>query len=127
MSQQPEAPHLAIALITWRSWWDGYDTWEGSASYIDLDTAKTHTARDYAAEEYGEPDEDDGPDQRPDFTWVKEHGTWYLRDHGNGTGVEIFEQPVYRPATQQEAKQQQALHAAEEAARAARRRQATEA
>lgn len=122
---QTDAPHLAIALITWRSWWDGYDTWEGSASYLDLDTAKAHTARDYAAEEYGEPEEDDGPDQRPDFTWVQEHGSWNLLDHGKATSVQIFGQPIYRPATEREIKQEQALRAAEEADRATRQRQAT--
>ena len=97
--------------------------WDGTALYLDLDTAKTHAAYDYEGDEYGHfDDEDDEPRATPEFTWVEEHGSWHLLDHGKNTLVQISPAPVYRPSTEREVKQQNALTAAEEAERAARPR-----
>ncbi|MET7429585.1 hypothetical protein ABZT16_11385 [Streptomyces flaveolus] len=113
-------PRLARALTVFQAWMEDHDWWDGAALYLDLDTAKTHAARDYEAVEYGlgEGDEDDEPCSKPEFTWVKEHGSWRLLDHGKTTLVQISETTVYRPATPREVQQQDALTAAEEAARA---------
>lgn len=121
MTPHTDAPRLSTALTIWHTWWEDFDTWDGEAAYLDLDTAKACAARDYETTEYGQPDEDDHePSSRPEFTWVKAHSTWHLIDHGQDTNVQIYETPVYRPATAREIKQQQALQAAEEAERAAR-------
>lgn len=113
-------PRLARALTVFHVWWENYDMWDGNALYLDLETAKTHAAFDYEGEEYGHPDdEDDEPRSTPAFTWVQEHGSWHLLDHGKHTLVQVSETTVYRPATPREVQQQDAFTAAEAAARAA--------
>lgn len=110
---------LARALTVFQAWMEDNDWWDGYALYLDLDTAKTHAAHDYEGTEYGHfDDEDDEPRSKPEFTWVEEHGSWHLLDHGKNTLVQISETTVYRPATPREIQQQDALTAAEEAARA---------
>jgi hypothetical protein len=98
--------------------------WDGYAHYVDLDLAKKHAANDYKGEEYGHPDPDDEeePVSTPEFTWVEERGSWYLLDHGKDTLVRLSPAPVYRAASEREIRQQKALQAAEEAARATRPR-----
>lgn len=120
MTLHTDAPRLSTALTIWQAWWEGYDTWDGEFAYLDLATAKACVARDYEATEYGEPDQDDEPRTRPDFNWVKARGSWHLIDHGQDTDVQVYETPVYRPATVREIEQQKALQAAEEAERTAR-------
>jgi hypothetical protein len=117
-----QTPRLARALTVFHAWMEDSDMWDGNALYLDLETAKTHAAYDYEGDEYGHwdgEDEDDEPRSKPDFTWVEEHGSWHLLDHGKHTLVQISETTVYRPATPREIQQQDALTAAEEAARAA--------
>jgi hypothetical protein len=118
-------PRLTQALTVFHAWWEDHDMWDGNALYLDLDTAKVHAAFDYEGEEYGHWDdeaeaEDDEPRSRPEFTWMFEHGSWHLLDHGKGTLVQVSTTSVYRPSTEREVKQQDALAAAEKAERAAR-------
>ncbi|MFG2269102.1 hypothetical protein ACGFNY_04930 [Streptomyces chartreusis] len=117
---QPQPQRLARALIVFHAWMEGSDMWDGNALYLDLETAKTHAAYDYEGDEYGHPDDDgdEGDRDTPDFTWVEEHGSWHLLDHGSATLVQVTETTVYRPATPREIEQQDALVAAEKAARA---------
>jgi hypothetical protein len=123
MTDQTTTPRLARALAVYQAWMENHDWWDGAALYLDLETAKTHAAYDYQGTEYGhwdDEDEDDEPRATPDFTWVEEHGSWHLLDHGKNTLVQVSQATVYRPATPREVQQQDALTAAEEAARAAR-------
>lgn len=115
------APRLAQAVTVFHAWWEDYDGWDGNELYLDLETAKAHAAYGYKGEEYGhwdDEDEDDEPRATPNFTWHQEHGRWHLYDHNNETGVRVSETAVYRPATPRETEQQDALRAAEKAARA---------
>jgi hypothetical protein len=124
-SEPDTVPRLAVALILWQAWWEGYDTWDGNAHYVDLDLAKKHGAHAYKGEEYGHPDpddEDEEPTSTPDFEWVEERGSWHLLDHGKDTLVRLSPAPVYRAASDREIRQQKALQAAEDAERAARPR-----
>ena len=117
------APRLATALTIWHAWMEDSDWWDGNALYLDLDTAKAHAAYAYEGDEYGHPDpddEDDEPRATPAFTWVQEHGSWHLLDHGKNTLVQVSPTSVYRPASERETRQQDALRAAEEAEYAAR-------
>ena len=117
-----DRPRLTAALVVFQTWWEGYDTWDGYALYVDLDTAKIHAAYDYEGDEYGhwDDEDDDEPRQRPEFTWVEEHGSWHLLDHGKNTLVQISPTWIWRASTKHETKQQDALTAAEEAERANR-------
>ncbi|MDX3575940.1 hypothetical protein [Streptomyces sp. FL07-04A] len=117
-----DRPRLTAALTAFQAWWENYDSWDGTALYTDLETAKRHAAYDYEGDEYGHPDEDDdeGANIRPDFTWVEEHGSWHLLDHGKKTLVQISPTWIWRAATKYEIKQQDALAAAEAAERASR-------
>ena len=116
------APRLARAITVHQTWWEDYTTWDGHGLYLDLDTAKAHAAHAYEGDEYGHPDPDDedgeGANVRPDFTWGFDYGQWMLLDHGKDTLVRVTEATVYRPATPREIEQQDALRAAEKAARA---------
>jgi hypothetical protein len=88
-------PPLATALTTWQAWWEDYAGWDGSAHYLDLDTAKVHAAGDYVSEVYG--DQDDPEAARPgELTWAEEHGSWHLSDGGTATLVQVSPTPVYR-------------------------------
>ncbi|MEU5322941.1 hypothetical protein AB0G67_40255 [Streptomyces sp. NPDC021056] len=115
-------PRLARALVVFHAWWEDYDMWDGNELYMDLETAKTHAAFSYQADEYGHPDpdeDDEEPRSTPDFTWEFAHGQWMLLDHGKDTLVRVSQSTVYRPATDREVQQQDALMAAEREARAA--------
>jgi hypothetical protein len=116
-------PRLARAVTVFHAWWEDNDWWDGNEFYVDLETAKLHAAFSYQADEYAHPDdeecEDDDSCAKPDFSWVKEHGSWHLLDHGKSTLVQVSERTVYRPATEREVQQQDALMAAERKARAA--------
>ncbi|MFF8997113.1 hypothetical protein ACF1GW_30735 [Streptomyces achromogenes] len=114
-------PRLARAITVFHVWMEDSNYFDGNALYLDLDTAKAHAAYDYEGDEYGHPDEDrddEGANIRPDFIWDENYGRWALIDHGRDTGVRVAERTVYRPATPHEVQQQDALTAAEEAARA---------
>lgn len=114
-------PRLARAMTVFHVWMEDSDYFDGNALYLDLEAAKTHAAYDYEGDEYGHPDEnDDEPSARPDFTWEEHYSRWLLFDHGRDTRVRVAECTVWRPATEREIKQQDALTAAEEAERAAR-------
>lgn len=119
------APRLSTALTLHQAWWENNDMWDGYALYLDEDTAKTHAARDYLGDEYccyGNC-EDEGTEDHatlPTLTWVHERNSWHLLADGTDTLVQVSPAPVYRPATEREIKQQDALHAAEKAERAAR-------
>lgn len=116
-------PRLARAITVFHAWMEDSDYFDGNALYLDLDTAKAHAAYDYEGDEYGHPDEDDeGANIRPNFTWENCHGRWVLIDHGKDTGVRVAERTVWRPASEREIKQQDALTAAEAAERAAQPR-----
>ncbi|WP_405964793.1 hypothetical protein OG713_34655 [Streptomyces sp. NBC_00723] len=116
-----DTPRLTAALTVFQAWWEDYDSWDGAALYVDLETAKRHAARDYEGEEYGHfDDEDDEPRERPEFTWVEDHGSWHLHDHGKNTLVQISPTWIWRASTKHEIKQQDALAAAQAAERAAR-------
>lgn len=115
-------PRLARALTIQQVWWEDNDWWDGHGFYLDVDTAKIHAAFAYEGDEYGHHDDEEcdepEPCARPDFTWEYGHGQWMLLDHGRDTLVRVSETTVYRPATPREIEQQDALAAAEEAARA---------
>lgn len=115
-------PRLAQALTVFHAWWEDYDGWDGNELYLNLDTAKAHAAFSYEGEEYGhlnpDSEDDDEPTARPNFSWHSEHGRWHLYDHGHATGVRVSETTIYRQATPHEIEQQDALTAAEKAARA---------
>ncbi|MEU5596858.1 hypothetical protein [Streptomyces sp. NPDC020298] len=116
-------PRLARALTVFHAWMEDSDWWDGNALYLDLDTAKTRAAYDYEGDEYGHFDDEgetDEPRSKPDFSWVWEHGSWHLLDHGKNTLVQVSETTIYRAATLREVQQQDALMAAEEAERAAK-------
>lgn len=118
-------PRLSMALAAWQAWWENNDLWDGNALYVDVETAKLHAAFDYEGEEYGHRDEDDEDDEErayPEFTWVEEHGSWHLLDHGRDTLVQVTPASIWRRSTEREIKQQDALTAAEEAERAAQPR-----
>lgn len=109
---------LSIALTVWQAWWEDNDSWDGTALYLDVDTAKACAARDYEGWEYGWPSEDDDESRtRPVLTWAYEHGSWHLLEDGKGTLVQVTPAQIYRPSTAREVKAQDALQAAEEAAR----------
>lgn len=115
-------PRLARALTVFHVWWEDNDWWDGNEFYLDLETAKTNAAFSYEGDEYGHPeeddDEDDEPRATPDFSWEYGHSQWMLLDYGKDTLVRVSETTVYRPATTREIEQQDALMAAERAARA---------
>jgi hypothetical protein len=114
-------PRLARALTIFHAWWEDNDWWDGNDFYLDLETGKIHAAFAYEGDEYGHPDPDDENDEpraTPDFTWEFGYGQWMLLDHGKDTLVRVTETTVYRPATPREIEQQDALMAAEKAARA---------
>lgn len=117
-----QTPRLARAMTIFHAWWEDNDMWDGNSLYLDLETAKQHAAYDYEGEEYGHWDDEDREEGQsaPELTWAWEYGSWHLLDHGRGTLVQITERTVYRPATEREVKQQDALAAAEAAERAAR-------
>jgi hypothetical protein len=85
------APRIARALTVYRAWSNDGDM---DALYTDLDTAKTHAAYVYVRDEYG--DVTDGPRATPNLTWVEEHGSWHLLNHGEHTLAQISEVGVYR-------------------------------
>ncbi|MEV5347143.1 hypothetical protein [Streptomyces achromogenes] len=112
---------LACAITVFHAWMEDSDWWDGNALYVDLETAKIHAAYDYEGDEYGHPDPDeeaDEPRSTPDFHWHQQGSRWHLLDHNRDTGIRVGETTVYRPATPREVEQQDALRAAEEAARA---------
>lgn len=113
------APRLARAIFVHQAWWEDHDMWDGYALYLDEDTAKAQAADDYEREEYGDPedrDEDDPP--RPLLTWETGYDRWNLMDDGRDTGVRVNQMPVLRTASAREVQAQEALEAAQEAARA---------
>jgi len=112
-------PRLARAITVFHAWWEDYDSWDGNELYLDFDTAKVHAAFSYEGDEYGHVEPDDDEDtSRPDFSWEFRYGRWMLLDHGKDTLVRVSETTVYRQATPREIEQQDALMAAEKAARA---------
>lgn len=118
MTTTETTPRLATALTVWQAWWEDHDMWDGNEMYLDFDTAKTHAAFSYEADEYPEP-EDRDETAWPDFSWEFGYGQWMLLDHGKDTLVRVSRRSVYRPATEREVQQQDALMAAERAARVA--------
>lgn len=113
------APRLARAITLFHVWMEDSDYFDGNALYVDLETAKAHAAYDYEGDEYGHHDEDDDePRATPLFTWEEAHGRWALLDHGQDTRIRVAESTVWRPATEREIRQQDALTAAEDAERA---------
>jgi len=117
-------PRLARAITVFHAWMEDSNYFDGNALYLDLETAKVHAAYDYEGDEYGHHDgDDDEPRATPLFTWEEFHGRWNLFDHGRDTRVRVAESTVWRPATEREVKQQDALTAAEEAERTARPQQ----
>ncbi|MEU5496124.1 hypothetical protein [Streptomyces griseofuscus] len=109
---------LARALTVHLAWWEDNDSWDGYALYLDEDTAKAAAADDYENYEYGDPDEDDER-QRPLLTWETSYNRWCLLADGRDTGVRVNAMTVHRQASKREIQQQDALTAAQEAARRA--------
>lgn len=109
---------LARAITVHLAWWEDHDIWDGYALYLDEDTAKSRAADDYEYDEYGDPDgrEDDDP-PRPLLTWETGFDRWNLLDNGKDTGVRVNAMVVHRAASQREIQAQDALAAAQEAAR----------
>ena len=117
-------PRLAVALRLYQAWWEDNDSWDGYALYLDQDTAKQHAARDYLAYEYcchGDCEDEDTDEHvaLPALTWSEEYGRLYLLANDTATGIQVSPMPVYRPASDLEIRQQDALRAAEKAEAAA--------
>jgi len=111
---------LARAITVHQAWMEDHDMWDGYAIYLDEDTAKNATADAYEISEYGDPDDRQDDDQpRPLLTWETAYDRWALLDDGKDTGVRVSAMPVYRAASKREIEQQDALAAAQEAARQA--------
>lgn len=109
---------LVRAITIHLAWREDYDMWDGYALYLDEETAKAATADAYEESEYGDPDdrEDDAP-PRPLLTWETGFDRWCLMENGKDTGVRVNAMPVHRAASQREIQAQDALTAAQEAAR----------
>ncbi|MFE6474555.1 hypothetical protein [Streptomyces rochei] len=110
-------PRLTRALTVHLAWWEDNDMWDGFALYLDEDIAKESAADDYESYEYGAPDPDDDR-ARPLLTWESAYNRWHLLADGKDTGVRVGPMPIYRPSSQREIQQQDALTAAQEAERA---------
>lgn len=108
---------LARAITVHLAWREDDEAWDGFTLYLDEDTAKAATADIYEESEYGGFDEDDER-QRPLLTWETGFDRWNLLENGRDTGVRVGAMPVYRAASKREIEQQDALTAAQEAARA---------
>ncbi|MDX5569518.1 hypothetical protein PYK79_48365 [Streptomyces sp. ID05-04B] len=111
-------PRLTRAITVHLAWWEDNDSWDGFALYLDEDTAKASAADDYESYEFGTPDPDDDI-PRPLLTWETAYDRWHLLADGKDTGVRVGPMPVYRPSSAREIQQQDALDAAQKAARAA--------
>ena len=109
---------LTRAITVHLAWWEDHDMWDGFAIYLDEDTAKASAADHYETEEYGDPEdrEEDSP-PRPLLTWETGFDRWNLLDNGRDTGVRVNAMPVHRAASKREIEAQDALTAAQEAAR----------
>lgn len=107
---------LARAITVHLAWREDDTAWDGFALYLDEDTAKAHAADDWESYEYGGFDEDDER-QRPLLTWETSYDRWLLLDDGRDTGVRVNAMPVHRPASKREIDAQDALAAAQAAAR----------
>ncbi|MGW5173186.1 hypothetical protein ACWERY_02310 [Streptomyces sp. NPDC004082] len=117
MTDRPTT-RLARAITVHLAWWEDHDMWDGYALYLDEDTAKAAAADDYERDEYGDPKDrtdEDGP--RPLLEWETGFDRWNLLDNGRDTGVRVNAMPVHRQASQREIQAQDALTAAQEAAR----------
>lgn len=109
---------LARAITVHQAWMEDHDMWDGYAIYIDEDTAKNATADAYEDSEYPDPEDRDEDSPQPRLTWETAFDRWCLMDNGRDTGVRVSAMPVYRAASRREIEQQDALTAAQEAARA---------
>jgi hypothetical protein len=107
---------LARAITVHLAWREDDDAWDGFALYLDEDTAKEVAANDWVSYEHGDFDEDDER-QRPLLTWETAYDRWHLLEDGRDTGVRVGPMPVHRPASKREIEAQDALTAAQEAAR----------
>lgn len=105
-----EVQRLAPDHHVYQAWMEDRDWWDGNALYVDLDLAKAHAANDYEADEYPEPDDDEGS-PKTDFEWRETHGFWHLFDHGQDTLVRLSPRHVFRNATPEETARQDAERA----------------
>lgn len=103
---------LARAITVQLAWREDHDMWDGYAIYLDEDTAKAATADSFEDSEYGEDVE-----ERPVLSWETGFDRWCLMENGRDTGVRISAMPVHRAASKREIEAQDALAAAQEAAR----------
>lgn len=111
---------LTRAITVHLAWWEDHDIWDGYALYLDEDTAKSRAADDYETSEYGDPeDHTDEDPPRPLLSWQTSYDRWCLMDGDRDTGVRVNAMPVHRAASPREIQAQDALAAAQEAARAA--------
>jgi hypothetical protein len=116
----PPAPtHLALDHAIWSAWMENSDSWDGVGLYATEETALARAAADYASDEYGNPDPDEPIETGLDLVWARRYGRWQLLDAGRDTGVRVADVAVYRPATTQEAVEQDAERARREAEYAA--------
>ncbi|MEU5772655.1 hypothetical protein ABZ819_05035 [Streptomyces venezuelae] len=107
---------LAQAITVHMAWREDDDAWDGFALYLDEDTAKAATADRWESYEYGDFDENDER-RRPLLTWETGFDRWNLLEDGRDTGVRVNAMPVQRAASTREIQVQDALTAAQEAAR----------
>lgn len=107
---------LARAITVHLAWREDDNAWDGFALYLDEDTAKAATADTYEESEYGGFDEDDER-ERPLLTWESAYDRWCLLEDGRDTGVRVNAMAVHRLASKREIQAQDALAAAQEAAR----------
>jgi hypothetical protein len=108
---------LARAITVHLAWWEDHDMWDGYALYLDEETAKAATADAYEESEYGDPADLEEGYERPLLAWETSFDRWWLMENGKDTGVRVNAMPVHRAASQREIQAQDALTAAQEAAR----------
>lgn len=107
---------LTRAITVHLAWREDDTAWDGFVLYLDEDTAKAAAADDWESYEYGDFDEDDER-ERPLLTWETAFDRWCLLDNGKDTGVRVNAMPVMRAASAREIQAQDALAAAQNAAR----------
>ena len=91
-------PAIEAARLVWRVWCEGFEGWNGEASYFDVDTARQHAAVDYIDEAYGWNPEKHSVMEAPEvtLTWEIIDGWWTLIADGTSTGVRVAPERIFQ-------------------------------